>query len=266
METIAEKIAAHLEGEWPLEELSKDLTQTREEMQAHRSDISGMLAEIPDFLVALEQENWLSVFTRIDDKLSKAEKDVQNRALLQELANELPAWSEELLVNSLTVREAAWAARGPSSHAGVNELLYLIEQYLDDPNEERLEILGMKLEAEAARFEYQAEAYQNLPEFAAAAMEQLLPEYRDLLEKVSQITELEEEETEVLFEELEQWANSYTLYDIEFLQKRYSRVPTLIPAVNFAMNCQMLYFDELVTEDMVDYSIEAAVETLEKFR
>ena len=53
------------------------------------------------------------------------------------------------------------------------------------------------------------------------------------------------------------------LYDLAFLQKRYSQVPTQIPALNFALNCQMLYLDELINGDMVDYAIEFAAETIQ---
>ena len=116
---------------------------------------------------------------------------------------------------------------------------------------------------EAARFEHQVQYYQELPDFIAVAMEELLPEYRDILETISHLPDLEDEQFEELFQRLEEWGQNYMFYDLAFLQKRYSQVPTQIPALNFALNCQMLFLDELINGDMVDYAIEYASETIQ---
>lgn len=263
MSTLVEAIAAHLQGEKGLSDLISDLQQGRKELQAHQEDISHMLAKTPDFLIGVERDEWLASFTVLDERLAKAEKEIQNQDLIKALATEVPDLMEQLMANALTLREAAWAARGPSSHGGANELLFFLERYSEEPSDELFDILHAKLEVEFTRFEHQAQAYVNLPEFCAVAMEELLPEYRDILERVAQIPELGDEEVDELFEQLENWANNFTVYDLDFLVKRYSDVPTQIPCVNFALNCQMLYFDELVTDEMVDYAIDVAIETLQ---
>lgn len=264
METLGEQVGAHLRGERSLADLSNDLANFRGELQRHQSDVFSMLTNVPDFMVDGERANWLAVYSKLEELFAKVENDVRNQDALQELQANFPALTDELALNSLALREAAWTARGPSSHSGVNELLYILEQYLDDPSEERHEILSAKVEVEFQRLDHQSQAYQSLPEFAAEAMEELLPEYQGLLESVAQIDDLPEEEHESLVVALEEWAAAFAQFDVDFLQRRYSKVPTQVPAVNFALNCQMLYLEEMVTEDMVDYAIAFAVETLEK--
>lgn len=264
METLGQQVVAHLRGERSLADLSSDLINFRQELERHRSDIFLMLTNIPDFLVETERANWLASYSKIDDLFSKAEDDVRNHDALKELGANFSSYSDELMMHSLALREAAWVARGPSSHAGVNELLYLAEQFLDDPTDDRHELLQAKVDIEFLRLEHQAKALPELPEFAYAAMEEILPEYQGLLEGLAQIAELPEEEHEVLIQAFEEWAAAFAQYDIDFLQRRYSKVPTLIPAINFALNCQMLLLEGLVNDEMVDHAVSLALETVEK--
>lgn len=264
METLGEQVGAHLRGERSLADLSADLAHFRGELERHQSDVFAMLTNVPDFMVDSERSSWLAVYSKLEELFSKAEQDVRDQDALKELQSNFTSLSEELVLNSLALRDAAWAARGPSSHPGVNELLYLLEQFLDEPSEERQEILSAKVEVEFQRLDHQSQVYQNLPEFAAAAMEELLPEYQGLLESVAQIADLPEEEHEGLVAAFEEWAAAFAQFDVDFLQRRYSKVPTQIPVVNFVLNCQMLYLEEMVNEDMVDYAIALAVETLER--
>lgn len=263
MSSLIEALSDHLAGRKGLDLLVVDVQNSRKELVEHQKDISGMLAGIPDFLVGTEQAAWLGVFTKLDDKLKKVAENIQDAALITDLNEELPQLTEQLATHSLALRDAAWAARGPSSHPGANELLYLLDRYSEDPSDERVQFLYAKLEVEAARFEHQAQYYQELPDFIAEAMEELLPEYRDILETLSHIPDLEEEQMEELFQTIEDWGNNFMVYDLGFLQKRYSQVPTQIPALNFALNCQLLFLDELVNGDMVDYAIEQAGEIIQ---
>jgi hypothetical protein len=253
-----------LSGQLGLAEFTSSLQDSRNELSAHREDISSMLSDVPDFLVAAERDAWLEIFSKIDLRLSKVEDKVRDREMLEDLARDLPQLMDELTQHSLSLRECAWAARGPTSHGGVNELLYLMERFVDSSTEEMLNLLHAKLEVEFVRFEHQASVYQDLPEFAALAMEELLPEFREILEAVARLEELEtEEELEQLFARLEDWGMNYSAYDIDFIGKRYSQVPTPIPSVNLALNSQLLYLDELVTEGMVEYAVGLALDVLQ---
>ena len=262
MNSLEESLAAYLEGQSGLEDLSAAIQQGRSELAAHQSDISSMLAGIPEYLISKERAVWLISFAELDDEFKNIEKDVRDRDLVRSFAEKLELMRETLGLNALSVREAAWAARGPSSHPGINELLYLMEEYSQEQSESVHDYLQSKLEIEFSRFENQAEEYQMLPPFIIEVMEELLPEYRDLLEGLTQISEFEDEDLEAAFVQLEDWGMHYSAFDIDFLSKRYSEVPTTIPTVNFALNCQMLYLEELVNEDMVDHSIELAIEVL----
>lgn len=264
MNLLVEELNAHLAGQLNVEGLMEALKRARDELSEHHTDVTSMIVEVPEFLVAQERDQWLETYSKLEQKVSRAEEKVADKEYLSGLAQEVPPLLDELLGLSFGVREAAWAARGPSSHPGANELLHLMEEFVADPNERAAELLMSKLEVEFARFENQAEIYQGLPEFAALAMEQLLPEYKEILEAVSRIEELEEEEeVEQLFAQLEDWAVNYSVYDIDFIVKRYSHVPTPVPAINLALNTQLLLVDGLVTEDMVYYAVDNAVETLQ---
>lgn len=264
METLGQQLAAHLVGRRTMAEISTDLSNFRKQLENHRADVYGMLTNVPDFMVDTERSGWLAAYSKLEDLFAKAEKDVRDQDALKALGDDYDELSEQLAFHSLAVREAAWAARGPTSHPGVNELLFLMESFLDDPTEEGLEMLAAKVEVEYHRLEHQGKSYQSLPEFAAHAMEELLPEYQGLLDRISQIQELSEEEQDALAQAFEEWAATYLQFDVDFLQRRYSKVPTIIPAVNFALNCQMLYLDGLLGEDMVDYAAQSAMDTIER--
>jgi hypothetical protein len=263
MSSLPEALSAHLNGQLGLTDLVSSLQQSRKELAEHQAEMATIIEDIPDFLVAAERDDWLASFTTLDQRLSTVEEKLQDRKLIESLANDLTQMMDDLALFAMSLREAGWSARGPSSHSGVNELLYFMEQWTDDPTDGRLEVLLMKLDVEFTRLEHQFETYQQLPEFCAVAMEELLPELQALLQTAAQIVDLEEEELEDLFTKLEEWAASFLAYDIDFLKKRYSRVPTQIPTVNLALNSQLLFLEEIVTGEFVDYAVELAVETLQ---
>ena len=263
MESLLTSLDAYLSEDLSLNELSSVLSQSLQEIDSHRSDIASMLSSIPDFLVSSERNQWQSAYNELEKTLSDAEKNLRDSDFLRATHQDIEKHWVELVSQSLCVREAAWAARGPSSHPGANEILHIIEQILEEPNEILYELLSARLEVEASRFEHQAESYQELPEFIALAMEELLPEFRDLLEQLFSVPDLASDEIEPLYLALEQWALKFSLYDLDFLTKRYSQVPTTIPTLNFALNCKMLHFDQLVNDEMVDHAAEFALETLQ---
>jgi len=263
MSSLPEAIQAHLQGQLGLSELASSIQACRREIADHRNDIATIINDVPDFLVAVERDAWTRSFSKLDQQLARAEDKFQDRRFIESFADELTAMLEELNLCAMSLREAGWSARGPSSHAGINELLFLIEKWTEEPSEERLELIDTKLDVEFARLEYQFEAYQNLPEFCALAMEQLLPELQRLLQVATQIVDLDEAELEELFAQLEEWAANFLPYDLDYLVKRYSGVPTPIPSINFALNCQMLFLEGAINEDMVDHAIGGAVEILQ---
>jgi hypothetical protein len=238
------------------------LQASRKEMLDHQADISELLNDVPDFMVSVERASWLDAFTELSRLLKEAEDNLRDASKVKALEAEFPKLSEELAAHSLALRECAWAARGPTVHGGVNELLYLLDQFEVEATEERFELLQAKLDIEFTRLESQAQMRGNLPEFMQTAMDELLPEYQKLLETASTFQNLEEEEAEELMVQLEEWGVTFGAYDLDFVMKRYSQMPTSIPSLNLALNCQLLFLDEVVVEDMVDYAVLNAVDTL----
>ena len=263
MKSLVEALAAHLGGQMGLAELVAAIQAGRSELSRHQEDISSMILDIPDFLVALERDAWLSSYTELHRRLTDLENNIRDRNQIEEISRDLNGMLEELQLNSLSLRECAWSARGPCSHGGVNELLHLLEKYLEEPSQEKFELLQAKLEIEFSRLEKQAEIFRELPEFASLGMEELLPEYQGLLEDIARLEEMPDEELDGLFARLEEWGGAYSAYDLDFVIKRYSYAPTAIPSVNLALNGQLLLVDELIVEEMLDYFLDSSLETLQ---
>ena len=260
--SLVDILAAHQQGSIGLEELMKALQAGRKEMIDHQNDISELIRDVPDFMVSVERASWLAAFTELNRLLKEAEDNLRDASKVQALRTEYPKLSEEMTGQSLALRECAWVARGPTAHSGVNELLYLLDQLEVDPTDEKFELLRVKLDVEFTRLENQAQLMADLPEFMRVAMDELLPEYQKLLETASIFLDLEEEEAEQFMEDLEEWGVTFGSYDIDFVMKRYSQLPTSIPTLNLALNCQLLFLDEVVVEEMVDYAINTALDTL----
>lgn len=240
----------------------KALQASRKEMLDHQTDISELIKDVPDFMVSVERASWLAAFTELSRLLKEAEDNLRDASKVKALQAEFPKLSEEMTGQSLALRECAWAARGPTVHGGVNELLYLLDQIEVDPTDERFELLQAKLDVEFTRLENQAQMMGELPEFMQVAMDELLPEYQRLLETAGTFLDLEEEDAEEFMMQLEEWGATFGAYDLDFVMKRYSQMPTPIPSLNLALNCQLLFLDEVVVEDMVEYALNTAIETL----
>jgi hypothetical protein len=260
--SLVEILAAHQQGSVGLEELLKALQSTRKEMLDHQKDISELIKDVPDFMVSVERASWLANFTEVSRLLKDAEDNIRDPLKVKALHEELPSLSEEMAGQSMALRECAWAARGPTVHGGVNELLYLLDQLEVDPTDEGFALVQAKIEVEFTRLENQAQLMEHIPEFMQVAMDELLPEYQTLLETAAVFMELEEEQAEEFMAQLEDWGISFGAYDLDFVIKRYSQMPTAIPSLNLALNSQLLFLDEVVVEDMVDYAVTTAVETL----
>lgn len=263
MNSLVEILTAYQQGGVGLADLMTAVQAGRKEMAEHQKDISNLLKDVPDFLVSVERASWLAAFSEISRLLKEAEENVRDPDKVKALHENLPQLSEELTGHSLSLRECAWVARGPTVHGGVNELLYLLDQLEVDPTEERQAIVSAKLDVEFTRLENQAQMMEQIPPFMQAAMEELLPEYQRLLETASVFLELEEAEAEEFMAQLEDWGMNFGAYDIDFLMKRYSQMPTPIPSLNLALNAQLLYLDEMVVVEMVDYAASTAIETLQ---
>ncbi len=260
---MLEILTAHRQGTVGLEELMKAIQASRQELAVHQQDISALIKDVPDFMVSVERASWLAVFSELNRLLKEAEENVREAAKVSALSNELPRLSEQLTGHSLSLRECAWAARGPSVHGGVNELIYLLDQLEVDPTDDNIARLQAKLDVEFTRLDNQAQMLGEIPEFMQVAMQELLPEYQQLLNLAGAFLEMEEEEAEEYMGQLEDWAAAYGSYDLDFLMKRYSQMPTPIPSLNLALNSQLLYLDEVVVEEIVDYAVNTAIETLQ---
>lgn len=267
MDALVEALAARVNNQLGLSDLMTALQNGQKELQKHRGEIAAMLEGVADFLIQVERDDWGATISQLETRIKKVLDDVRNAELIKDLAADAKKLVDELHIKSLALRESAWAARGPCSHPGVNEILHLLERLSDVDDDDELallqEYLEAKLEVEYARLEQQSQMYQELPEFLATAMDELLPEYQELLGYVTNVFDLEEEELEQLFESLENWGANYSAFDLDFLSKRYSSVPTSLPCVNFALNCQLLYLDEVVTEEMVDFAITQAADIIQ---
>lgn len=260
---MLEILTAHRQGTVGLEELMKAIQASRQELAVHQQDISGLIKDVPDFMVSVERASWLAAFSELNRLLKEAEENVRDTSKVSALSEKFPQLSEQLIGHSLALRECAWAARGPSIHGGVNELLYLLDQLEVDPSEDNVARLQAKLDVEFTRLENQAQMLGELPEFMQLAMQELLPEYQQLLNLAGAFLDMEEEEAEEYMGQLEDWAAAYGSHDLDFLMKRYSQLPTPIPSLNLALNSQLLYLDEVVVEEIVDYAVNNAIETLQ---
>jgi hypothetical protein len=266
MAVLIEKLRGRIGGAVTLEEMAEVFQQTRDELSQHENEALAFLAGAPEELVAPERRQAQQAYLSYRELISDGEKAIRDGAALSSLLQRLEAAADELGLALARLREIGWTARGPSSHPGANELLALLQSLgREEEREEALEeALDAALERELARVEHQAEALAGLPDFVREAQEESLSSYRDWLTGVLEAPEDDAREWEDMIEELEQWATDYSTFDLDYLLRRYSSVPTAIPAVNFALNCQRLELEELISEDMVDYAIEAALSTLKE--
>ena len=260
MNVFTNALSAHLRGDLGLAELSDAIKAAQAELDIHFQDISSMVQEVPDFLIEMERAQWHRTLSGLQSQLKECGDDLQNRALLGQMTEDYPRQAGELELTAATLREATWSALGPSSHSGVNELLFMIDNYLDDkPSSE--ELLIAKCEFELERIQHQAAFLHQLPEFMAAAMHELLPEFQDLLGEMLS-TPLDDFDWDSQVSRIEEWGSHYSQYDLDFLAKRYSNVPTQIPSLNLALNCQRLFLEELTSADLADYTVAQAADII----
>ena len=251
MASLVEQINAFLQNELSLEELVGAVELTQRELDQHRSQLESMLAGVPDSLVAPERDAWQASFGEVYDRLQSLQQNLSDRAALRQAALELPSLFEGLATEGARTQEAVWSALGPSSHPGANELLRLLER-LEDGDEQVEEPLLARLELEMERLDHQREALEELPEFAAEALGELLDEFSDWLQRCLS----EPNDWGEMAEELFDWSLVYASMDLDFLTRRYSGTPTALPDVNLALNCQRLWLEELVPQEVLDWAVE----------
>lgn len=262
MNSLSDVLAGYRQGGVGLEQLVGALQTAHQGLTEHQKDISGLLKDLPEYMVGVERASWLGVSSEIGRLLTEARENIRDPAKIEAL-QQLPKLFEELTGHSLALRECAWVARGPTVHGGVNELLHLLERLEVESDEESLALLRARLDVEYVRLENQYSMLEQLPEFMQHAMRELLPEYQQLLQAAESFLELEETEAEELLGQLEDWGAGFGSYDLDFAMKRYSQVPTPIPSLNLALNTQLLYLDEVVVPEMVDHAVTLALDTLE---
>jgi hypothetical protein len=244
-----------------VQEIVDSLPGFKADLAGHIDDVSQMLTDVPEFLIRAERDRWRAALHRVNELLDEVEQGLPKGVVAPGLHLELPTLHQELLLGAVSVRYAAWAARGPSSHGGVNELL-LILQCLED-GEAAEDDWKSCLVTELDRLQHQAELLEHLPEPLAGPKGELLGELQSWLEVALADSEDDARDWPDMAEELEQWGLNYSLYDVDFLMKRYSDVPTEMPVVNFALNSQRLYLDELAAAEVVDFALAHAVEAVE---
>lgn len=253
-------LSAHLRGELGLADLSDAIRAALADLDAHFEDISSMLNGVPDFLIEIERTDWLKTLTGLQQRLKECGEDLQNQSQIRQLTEDYPREAGELELRAATLREATWSALGPSSHSGVNELLFMIDNYLEGKSNSE-ELLIAKCEFELERIQHQSAFLHQLPEFMAEAMYELLPELQDHLGGILS-SPLEDLDWNIEVNKLEEWASHYSQNDLDFIAKRYSSVPTQIPGLNLALNCQRLFLEELISADLADYAVAQAAEVL----
>ena len=261
MSHLLEALEARITEQNSLEELARVFEETLVEIGQHENVALQFVAGAPDDLVAPERAAVQSAYQDYRDLIEEGQEGIRDRQTLQRVKEKLESVSQALGRSVIHLREIAWAAIGPSSHPGANELLSVLEGLAEGHAlEERLDQV---IEQELERVRHQAPMLEHLPEFARGPQEASLVAYEEWLTSVLEGGDDDSREWDDMIEELEQWATDYSTFDLDFLIRRYSAVPTAIPSVNFALNCQMLELEELVTSDMVDYAIDHAQKALQ---
>lgn len=256
MSQLAEALQARIAQRNSLEELAKVFEETLREIDTHEEESLSFLAGAPDDLVGPERQAVGHQYQAYRDLISDGQEKIRDQSALQQIAERLSTISQELGLALTRLREIGWAARGPSSHPGANELLAILDGLAQgEALEERFEQV---VEQELERIRHQAPVLDSLPDFAREPQEKSLLAYEQWMVGVLEAGDDDPREWDDMMEELEQWAADYSCYDLDFLIRRYSGVPTAIPAVNFALNCQMLELQELIAPEMVDYAIDSA--------
>jgi hypothetical protein len=263
MSLLIEKLKARLADQITLEDMAQAFVQAREELTRHENESLRFVAGAPDELVGPERQSAQAAYHAYRELIAEGERGIRDGATLNGVMERLSATGEQLGLALAGLREIGWAARGPSSHPGANELLALLEG-LARGREELEDDLELALERELERADHQAEALAKLPDFVREAQEESLRTYKEWLSGVIEAPDEDPRDWDAMIEELEQWATDYSTFDLDHLLRRYSSVPTGIPCVNFALNCQRLELEELISEDMVDYAIEQALSTLKE--
>lgn len=262
MSLLAEALAARISERNSLEELARVFEETLVEIGQHENLALQFVAGAPEELVAPERAAVQSAYQEYRDLIADGQEKIRDRSALETVLARHEKVSSNLGRAVVHLREIAWAAIGPSSHPGANELLSILEALAQgDGMEERLEQV---VEQELERVKHQAPMLDSLPDFAREPQEKSLAAYEEWLVGVLEAGDDDPREWDDMIEELEQWATEYSTYDLDFLVRRYSAVPTSIPAVNFALNCQMLELEELITGEMVDYAIDNAQKALQE--
>ncbi len=255
-----EALKARIAERNSLEELARVFEETLVEISSHEQASLGFLAGAPDDLVGPERQAAQNAYHAYRELIRKGQESIRDRASLREVQESLESIAQELGLALAGLQEIGWAARGPSSHPGANELLALLEGLAEGNElEERFEQV---VEQELERVRHQAPFLDKLPDFARELQEKSLVVYEEWLVGVLEAGEDDAREWDDMIEELEQWATDYSSSDLDFLVRRYSGVPTAIPSVNFALNCQMLELEELISGDIVDYAIDSARKAL----
>ena len=263
MSVLAEKMKGRISGQITLEDMAQTFVQAREELNQHENESLRFVAGAPEELVGPERHGAQAAYAAYRELIEEGERVIRDGAALGSVLERLQDSSEQLGLALARLREIGWSARGPSSHPGANEILALLEG-LALGHDELEEELDLALERELERADHQAESLGNLPDFVREAQEESLRSYKEWLSGVLEAPEDEAREWDQMIEELEQWAIDYATFDLDYLLRRYSAVPTAIPCVNFALNCQRLDLEELISEDMVDYAIDSALKTLKE--
>jgi hypothetical protein len=259
---LIETMRARLAEQATLEELANVFEQSRTELAQHENESLAFLAGAPDELVSHERQSVQAAYAAYRELITEGERGIRDKAALQSVLERLEAGGQQLGLALAGLREIGWSARGPSSHPGANELLAILEGLAQEHQLE--DAFEAALERELSRIEHQCERLSQLPDFVREAQEELLRTYQEWLSGVLEAPDDDPREWDDMIEQLEQWATDYSTFDLDYLLRRYSTVPTAIPCVNFALNCQRLDLEELIASDMVDYAIETALTTLKE--
>lgn len=235
-----------------LQDVAESLEAERRELEAHRTRFRESLAGLDEALVAPERQAVERSFDDYGDWLSGLERTLAVGLDHATAAARLEALSREMAAAQLRSRDAAWQARGPTGHPGVNELLALVDRQPDFLD---------ACERELLRVAAQQEVLPDLPPFIAEAWDELLPAHRDWLEETLEAGGFDPEEAQA---HLLDWGLQYTACDVDYLSRKYSARPTRLPPVNFALNAQRLCLEGLVAPELVEHAVQSVLELLEE--
>lgn len=229
MSVLLERLQGWLAGNISLADLLEAVERSREEARSLR-------ARLYEGLGASWRHQVEPELRRLEGAFDAYEQSLDRCSAGQGDAGELSACLARLAEAQVLYREAAWAARGPSSHPGANHLLWALSQGDDEELHEA--VATELLRVEHGGGDLPPQLAERWPDYG-----RLVGELADALEADGPFEEL--------VSDLQEWARAYTAEDVAYLSRRYSGGPTPLPGPNVLLNCARLWMEGSLPRETV---------------